>query len=131
MENKKVSESALNKLKYKSRYDNDDDIIFEHAIGSISLEFEDGYLALTHPKFIEVSSYSQKMSILNLFDEVNAEFKAVKFHFIKSYGFVSIEAFYGNEKDFEFVLSRSMKSMGNALTKFHEIAKKTLDLFDE
>jgi len=130
LDNKQVFEKALTKLNYNFKYDKDGDIRFEHEIGAISLEFENGYFALTHTKFLHASSYSQQIVLLNFFDEINAEFKAVKFNFIKSYAFVSVEGFYGNESNFEFVLSRSLKSMGNALNKFYVVAKSTLDAFE-
>lgn len=128
MENIDLIEKALRNLDHEFKYDEDGDIVFENDIGSFILECEKGYLSITFPNFYEISSYSEKTSLLNIFNDIHSEYRAVKFFFIKSNACASIELFYGNESNFEDVITRSLKALHGALKYFAKEARKVLDL---
>ncbi|MCA4024262.1 hypothetical protein JKP27_22655 [Vibrio vulnificus] len=109
--------------------DEDGDVIIKFDYGSYILAFDedDSYLSLSFPSFYEVETYSKKIEVMNICDDINKSIKAVKLFLYKDDVHASVELFYPNEKEIENLLKRTIRVIRTALSKFYEEVGKLND----
>ncbi|EHZ7124209.1 hypothetical protein QVK63_004368 [Vibrio vulnificus] len=124
MDNQQQLEQAIKNLGCEFTYDEDGDINFTNSFGTYVLTYEDNFLSLTYPNFYAAEGFSEKVNLLNIFDEINQAYKAVKFYFIDNNASASVEGFYEDESNFDFVIEFSLNALNVGLKQFSKRLKQ-------
>lgn len=114
---------------FNTHIDEDGDMIIDFDYGSYLLTFDDsdGFLSLTFPNFYAIESYSDRLNVLNICDEINKKVKAVKLYTFKDEVFASVEMFYPKEDEIEKLIERLISVISTALSRFFGEVNKSND----